>query len=126
MYKCFLNCIFLVFTSCFLSACITSLKHTAEFEQGKRYFEKGYYKHAIQTLLPLACDGDPRAQYAIGYLYYYGYGVAQDTYVGYFWIKRAADQHYYLAQEALLLIKQENQLIRKWKQADKPSKSATK
>jgi TPR repeat protein len=87
-----------------LIACATSLKNASEFQQGQRYFQDGYYKRAIQELLPPACDGNPQAQYAIGYLYYYGYGVAQDTEVGYFWIHRAASQYYRPAQEAEVLI----------------------
>lgn len=70
----------------------------------KRAFDAGYYKRAKCLLLPLACDGNPEAQYALGYLYYYGYGVAQDTDVGYFWIKRSEEQHFPLAIKALSLI----------------------
>ncbi len=55
----------------------------------------------MQQLLPLACDGIPDAEYAVGYMYYYGLGVAQDTDVGYFWICRAAGKHYIVAVKAL-------------------------
>lgn len=79
----------------------------SELQQGKRLFNEGYYKRAMRRLLPLACDGNCEAQYAVGYMYYYGYGVAQDTDVGYFWIKRSADQHFVPAMEALQLISQE-------------------
>ena len=72
--------------------------------QGKRYFEEGYYRRAMHELLPLACDGNPEAQYAVGYMYYYGEGVAQDTDVGYFWIKRSADKGYPPAVKALAII----------------------
>jgi hypothetical protein len=77
---------------------------TSEINQGKRYFNEGYYKRAMHNLLPLACDGYPEAQYAVGYMYYYGLGVAQDTFVGYFWIKRSADQQFYPAIQAQQLI----------------------
>ena len=63
-------------------------------EQGKRYFQDGYYRRALNELLPYAADADPEAQYAVGYMYYYGYGPAQDTDVGYFWIKRSASRDY--------------------------------
>ncbi len=78
----------------------------SELLQGKRDFDAGYYKRAMRELLPLACEGNPEAQYAVGYMYYYGLGVAQDTDVGYFWIKRAADQNYRPAIKALELITQ--------------------
>lgn len=78
-----------------LSSCATFSHHpnlqlTSELLQGKRDFDTGYYTEAMHRLLPLACDGDAQAQYAVGYMFYYGYGVAQDTIIGCFWIKRAA------------------------------------
>jgi TPR repeat protein len=81
----------------------------SELQQGKRYFDDGYYKRAMRELWPLAADGRAEAQYAIGYMYYYGLGVAQDTDTGYFWIKRAADKGYPPAIKALGIISsQEN------------------
>lgn len=76
----------------------------SELLQGERYFHDGYYKRAMRIFLPLACNGNEQAQYAVGYMYYYGLGVAQDTDVGYFWIQRSANQHYYPAIHALCLI----------------------
>lgn len=81
---------------------------TSQLQQGKRYFEAGYYKRAMHILLPLACDGHPEAQYAVGYMYYYGYGVAQDTEVGYFWINRAAAKNFAPAIKALEVINRNN------------------
>lgn len=94
---------------CFLSlsliACATtSPRVLSEVAQGKRYFSQGYYKRAMRELLPLACDGNAEAQYAVGYMYYYGLGVAQDTDVGHFWIQRSADHHYQQAGKALEII----------------------
>ena len=97
-----------------LAGCATTHKDTSvsyiswanmsELEQGKRYFDEGYFKSAMHTLLPLACDGVAEAQYAVGYMYYYGYGVAQDTDVGYFWINRAASHNFAPAIRALAII----------------------
>lgn len=76
----------------------------SEIQQGKRYFQEGYYKHAMERLLPPATQGNPEAQYAVGYMYYYGYGVAQDTDVGYFWIAQSAHYGCQRALDALHLI----------------------
>jgi len=96
-----------------LMACATTHMRSplvsSELAQGKRDFEAGYYKRAMHELLPLACNGTPEAQYAVGYMYYYGYGVAQDTDVGYFWIKRSADQGYQPAVKALGYIDTQNE-----------------
>ena len=78
-------------------------------QQGKRYFHDGFYKRSMMLFLPLACDGNPEAQYAVGYMYYYGYGVTQDTDVGYFWIRRSAEQEYLPAVDALALIEKQDQ-----------------
>lgn len=80
---------------------INTTGQLSELEQGKRYFDQGYYKRAMTFLLPLACDGSPDAQYAVGYMYYYGLGVAQDTEIGYFWIQRAANHNYAPAIRAI-------------------------
>lgn len=84
-----------------------SIAQVSYLKEGKRLFEAGYYKSAMKELLPLACDGSAEAQYAVGYMYYYGYGVAQDTDVGHFWIKRSADKGYGPAKQALLIIQQD-------------------
>lgn len=90
-----------------------SPKSMSELQQGKRFFEAGYYKRAMIMLLPLACDGYAEAEYAVGYMYYYGYGVAQDTNVGYIWIKRAADQGFQPAIDALMIIKKKESSVLK-------------
>jgi TPR repeat protein len=89
-----------------LAACATttSPRTASELAQGKRLYEQGYYKRAMQDLLPLACDGNAEAQYVVGYMYYYGNGVTQDTDVGVFWIKRSARQGYAPAVQALEMI----------------------
>lgn len=108
MARTVLRIMLICFLAVSLSACVVkktsgniSLKSESELEQGKRYFEDGYYKKAMTMLLPLACNGVAEAQYAVGYMYYYGYGVAQDTDVGYFWIRRSAEGGYKPAQKAL-------------------------
>lgn len=81
-----------------------SLKDKSYLQQGERFFEVGYYKRAMRLLLPLASDGNAQAQYAVGYMYYYGYGVAQDPEIGSFWIQRAANRGYPQAIKALQII----------------------
>ena|SRR5436190_16317042 len=89
-----------------LSSCASfhrspTIAQTSELLKGKRDFENGYYLDAMHRLLPLACDGDPQAEYAVGYMFYYGYGVGQDTVIGCFWMQRAANKGYPPAIEAM-------------------------
>lgn len=97
--RCFLLLLFFTFSGCAMSPATQS-----ELAQGKRLFNGGYYKRAMTQLLPLAADGNAEAQYAVGYMYYYGYGSTQDVDSGYFWIKRSADQKFQPAVDALKLI----------------------
>lgn len=87
----------------FLSAC-TSIHMTEEFQMGKSNFVNGNFKQAFHRLLPVAYAGRPEAQYAVGYMYFYGYGVALDYESGVFWISHAAECHYAPAVDALYLI----------------------
>ena len=94
-----------------LCACATTspkqMKTNSFLQQGKLDFDGGYYQRALHELLPIACDGNAEAQYAVGYMYYYGYGVAQDQYVGGFWIKRSAGQGYPPAIDAAKMLRVE-------------------
>lgn len=107
--------IFLFLLMLMLGGCATpSLWTFSELQQGKRYFDAGLYVNAMQILLPLAVDGSVEAQYAVGYMYYYGYGVPQDMQTGYFWIDRAAKQRYAPALEALRLIERNKPMNAKY------------
>lgn len=92
----------LVLASC---SSLHSMRSTQELARGKSNFESGYYRDAFHQLLPLASEGNREAQYAIGYMYYYGYGVVQDMETGTFWIQKSADQRYQPAAEALIAMR---------------------
>jgi septal ring-binding cell division protein DamX len=87
-----------------LQAC-ASTRIAEQLQSGKISFEGGNFKSAFHKLLPLASEGNAQAQYAVGYMYYYGYGTAQDEESGIFWMKKAAGQHDQTAIEALKIIK---------------------
>ncbi len=91
----------LVLLALLVSAGCTSPHMSSELQAGKVAFESNDYFLAFRTLLPVARAGRPEAEYAIGYMYYYGLGVTQDTSSGLMWIERAAAQHYAPAFEAL-------------------------
>ena len=86
----------------------TSPKMSQELEQGKVNFVAGDYKKAFHSLMPVAANGNPQAEYAVGYMYYYGYGVAQDNESGLFWMQKSADQNFEPAVKALNMIRQKS------------------
>jgi DamX protein len=97
--------LFIVIASLSLLSC-ASPKMSQEMQAGKMAFESGYYKDAFRRLLPIAVKGNCEAQYAVGYMYYYGYGVPQDNESGLFWIDKSAEQNYPPARMASNLIHQ--------------------
>jgi len=62
------------------------------------------YHRSLERLLPLADSGNPEAQYAIGYMFYYGRGAVEDRYLGKKYIRLAARQGFPLAIQALRLL----------------------
>ena len=56
-------------------------------------------------------QGDADAQYALGYMYYYGSGIEQNKRLGAQWIKRSAIQGQVLAKQALSIISHHQQPV---------------
>jgi TPR repeat protein len=92
-----------------LSAC--SNEHAQimkQYEVGKTFFANKQYAEAFPKLYAAAQNGEPEAQYAIGYMYYYGQGAAKNPELGLSWIKQAAKNGNTAAKKALELIDQDN------------------
>lgn len=72
----------------------------AYLDQAKMSYAQHDYPRAFEELLKTPLT-NPEAQYALGYMYYYGLGIAKDEDRGRFWIRKAADQCYIPAMQAL-------------------------
>lgn len=96
--------IFLILLSVILLQSCASPKMSQEMEGGRSKFLDGNYKEAFHIILPLAANGKKEAQYAVGYMYYYGLGVPRDSESGIFWMQKSAEQNYQPAKDALNLI----------------------
>jgi len=90
-----------------LQAC-ASTRMGEQLQQGKASFTAGNFKTSLHELLPVAAYGTPEAEYAVGYIYYNGYGVTADSESGIFWMTKAADKGYLPAKKALEQIKLDN------------------
>ena len=80
--------ILLVLSLFFLSGCITG---ELSLREGIRSFKAQDYRQAFIRLKPQAEKGQPDAQYAVGYMYYYGQGVVEDREQAWHWITCAAN-----------------------------------
>ena len=63
--------------------------------------DRGDYKTAYKLWLPLAEQGDAKAQYNLGQMYYEGQGVPQDHKEAVKWYRLAAEQGFAKAQHNL-------------------------
>jgi TPR repeat protein len=71
-----------------LASCFT---HSINLREGIINFRVEEYRKAFIRLKPEADRGNPDAQYAVGYMYYYGKGVVEDRKKAWFWINAAAN-----------------------------------
>ena len=85
------------------------------FEAGKEAFLTHEYVKASHLFEPLAVKGHSQAQYTLGYLYYYGLGIAQNSEVGKKWISSSAAKGNQRALKALELISKEEAKIKEKK-----------
>jgi len=90
-----------------LISCVNKIDNLA---QAKIYYNQHDYPLAFDILLKATANGNrnPEAQYALGYMYYYGLGIAKDQDIGRLWICKAAAQHYLPAMRACDVITQAN------------------
>lgn len=72
----------------FCTACST--RHS-QLTLAERDYANKNYARAYDKLLILASHGDATAQYAVGYMSYYGMGTAKDENMARIWIRRSAD-----------------------------------
>lgn len=72
----------------FIEGCSSVYKYN--LQEGIRSFRVQDYRHAFIRLKPEAEKGQADAQYAVGYMYYYGQGVIENRKKACMWISRAA------------------------------------
>ena len=63
----------------------------AGFEEGREAFIRGDWQTVKSEMMPLAQEGDAKAQIAMGLLYARGHGVAQDWDLAAYWFAIAAE-----------------------------------
>lgn len=83
-----LRCCVSILLLTLIQSCSTVYKYN--LQEGIRSFRVQDYRHAFIRLKPEAEKGQPDAQYAVGYMYYYGQGVIENRKKACVWISRAA------------------------------------
>ena len=70
----------------------------AELDEAIAATRRGDYATALRQLTPLAEKGDARAQFDIGFMHAYGWGVQRSPTEAIAWYRKAADQGLQVAQ----------------------------
>ncbi len=86
--------------------CVTG---ALSLREGIQSFKAQDYRRAFIRLKPEAIKGNPEAQYAVGYMYYYGQGVVEDRKKAWFWINKAAALGQPDAQVAVQILQKRHQ-----------------
>ena len=84
-----------------LTSCVTA---GLNLRAGIHSFQGQDYRSAFIHLKPEAERGQPDAQYAVGYMYYYGQGVVEDRRKAWYWINMAAAAGNPDAQEVVKIL----------------------
>ncbi len=80
---------------------VASHIQAASLEQGKAAYSGRDYVQTLRILLPLASQGNPKAQAILGIMYDYGQGVPKDRVKAIEWYTKAALQGVAVAQQQL-------------------------
>jgi len=101
--------IFLRLALIFVLACLHSgcINKNLSYEEGIASFRHQDYRRAFIRLLPEAINGRPDAQYAVGYMYYYGEGVTEDRKEAWKWIAKAGRAGQIDAVEAMIILRKQ-------------------
>ncbi len=71
---------------------LTACTDEADFNAGVAAYKRGDYATALREWRPLAKQGNADAQYNLGQMYRYGYGVPQDYVQAHMWYNLAASR----------------------------------
>ena len=76
---------------CLATSFFTSV-YAGTFETGKKLYDQNKFSQAYPYLKKAAYDGNPKAAYALGYMYQHGYGVKKDNQKAFLFFLEAARQ----------------------------------
>lgn len=75
-------------TTVLCTACVPPIQNA--YKMGEQNFKVQNYYTAFQNLMVAAKGGIANAQYAVGYMYFYGLGVAKSEPWAVYWLQQAA------------------------------------
>jgi len=74
------------------AGCMKEINKNISHVEARNSYYRGDYARSFRLTEALAYQGDPKAEYTLGYLYYYGIGAPANKPLGKAWIRRAAEK----------------------------------
>jgi TPR repeat protein len=90
---------------------VATLDGSVKDQDGHRAYDRGDFATAYREFLPLAKQGDVRAQHQLGVMLFHGQGVQKNSAEAALWYRRAAEQGYAPSQTNLAIMHQFGQGI---------------
>ena len=101
--------LFSILASSLLAGCASKATlQQRQYLKGQQAYLQRHYQQSVEYMVRLAEANDARAQYALGYMFYYGRGVPQDTLAAQNWIEEGTKQGLPKATIALHQFQQAN------------------
>ena len=94
-----------------IMSCLVACTSNMNLQEGIKSFQIQDYRQAFIRLRPAAEKGVPEAQYAVGYMYYYGQGVIENRQKAWYWITAAANNGNEDAQRAMRLLQKNSKVL---------------
>lgn len=89
---------------------VTACSTHSGAHRNKQHLAAKDYTLTYEQVREAAQDGDADAQYALGYMYYYGQNVSRNSHQAQFWIRKAAAQKHPQAVKAIAIMGQDSRL----------------
>lgn len=84
--------------------CMKEINKNNSVLEARDSYYRGDFGRSFRLTEALAYQGDPKAEYTLGYMYYYGIGAPANKALGKAWIRRSAEQGFPPAMAAAMQI----------------------
>ncbi len=84
--------------------CMHSINRSLSLVEAEESYYKGDFTRSFRLTEAMAYQGEKKAEYTLGYMYYYGIGAPQNKQLGIAWMLESAKKGYPPAQVALNII----------------------
>lgn len=87
-------CMLLIMSTLFNAGCMREINRSLTRHEAKESYYSGNFARSFRLTEAMAYEGDVKAEYSLGYMYYYGIGAPENKPLGMAWIREAALKGY--------------------------------